>query len=297
MTAPFLDTPARRLAVVAGGTAILIALVYRTVLYWLADDWSLDGNYSHGWLVVPLALYLAWERRDRLSALPLAPSRWGLTLIAAALALLAAGTIAAETFSTRISLVLMIVGVIWFVAGARHVRTLWFPLAFLLLMIPIPMIIFNRVAFPLQLVASEFGGRALALVDIPFFREGNLIELEQTSLNVAEACSGIRSLVSLFTLSIIYGYFTTSSVGTRVVLALSTIPIAIVTNGLRVASTGIAVHYFGSEAAEGVFHESAGMAVFVAAAGCLALVRIAVDFGVRHRAPAARLPLPTGESA
>jgi exosortase len=279
--------------------AALISLVaaYRNVLIWLIDDWNLDGNYSHGWLVVPISLYLAWERRDRLRAAARRPSLWGLALLVGSLLLLAAGTVAAETFSTRVSLIGVLVGIIWFVAGREQLKVLWFPLAFLLLMIPIPMIIFNRVSFPLQLIASEFGGRSLSLVGIPVFREGNLIELEHMSLNVAEACSGIRSLVSLFTLTVLYGYFTTPSRLTRVALAIATVPIAIVANGMRVASTGIAVHFVGPQAAEGFFHEASGSVVFIVAAGGVVLLRLLADWCWRRFGGLAVVPAMTREAA
>jgi exosortase len=142
-------------------------------------------------------------------------------------------------------------------------------LTFLLLMIPIPAIIFNQVAFPLQLLASRFGEAALQACDIPVLREGNVIVLANTTLEVAEACSGIRSLVSLLTLGIVYGYFADRRSWMRIVIALATVPIAIVANGLRVAGTGIAAHYYGPEAAHGFFHTFSGWLVFAFAFGAL----------------------------
>jgi exosortase A len=248
-------------------------LAYHNVLVWLADDWELDGNYSHGWLVVPLALYLAWERRDLLARTPLAPSRWGLALLVASLGALAAGTLAAETFVARGSIVLTVVATIWYVCGPGHVWILRFPLAFLLLMIPIPDIIFNRIAFPLQLVASDLAAQSLSAVGIPVFREGNLINLARMDLDVAEACSGIRSLISLFTLALIYGYFIERRRTIRLLLVASTIPVAILANGMRVAATGVAAHYYGAQAAEGFFHSFSGWIVFGVAALALFIIR------------------------
>ena len=132
-------------------------------------------------------------------------------------------------------------------------------------MIPIPAIIFNQIAFPLQLLASRFGELALMACRVPVLREGNVIHLANTSLEVAEACSGIRSLVSLLTLGIVYGYFTDSRLWIRVILALGTIPIAIAANGIRVAGTGIAAHYYGPQAAQGFFHSFSGWIIFIAA--------------------------------
>jgi len=152
-----------------------------------------------------------------------------------------------------------------FMFGWRHLRILAFPLLFLLLMIPLPAIVFNKIAFPLQLLASRAGEFALSSVDIPVLREGNVLVLANTSLEVAEACSGIRSLISLLTLGIVFGYLADSRGWVRTVVALSTIPVAVVSNGARVAGTGIAAHRFGPAAAQGFFHEFSGWAVFIVA--------------------------------
>jgi exosortase A len=270
-------------AVALVAVAVSFVLAYHDVLFWLMDDWDLDEEYSHGWLVVPIALYLAWERREQLARVPLRPSRWGLALLAFSLAALAAGTLAAETFVTRMSIVLTAVAAIMYVAGIEHVKILRFPLAFLLLMIPIPGIIFNRVVFPLQLVASDFGARSLAAAGIPVFREGNLINLAHMNLDVAEACSGIRSLISLFTLSLLYGYFTEPRTAVRMLLLVSTIPVAIVANGLRVAATGVAANFYGAGVAEGFFHSFSGWIVFVVAGVALLGIHRSASLLLRRR--------------
>jgi exosortase len=245
--------------------ALGFAALYRDVLVKLVRDWSQDDNYSHGFLIVPIALYFAWERRDRLMAAPLKPSLFGLAVVILSVITLAAGELGAELFLTRISILGVIAGSILFVLGWMHLRILFLPVAFLLLMIPIPAIIFNQIAFPLQLLASRFGETTLSVMQIPVLREGNVITLANTQLEVAEACSGIRSLISLLTLGIVYGYFMHPSVWVRTLLALATIPVAILANGFRVAGTGIAAHYYGPEAAEGFFHTFSGWLVFLAA--------------------------------
>jgi exosortase len=164
-----------------------------------------------------------------------------------------------------VSFIGVLAGSIWFVCGSQHLRILLFPLAFLLLMIPLPAIIFNQIAFPLQLIASQFGTSALRVCDVPVLREGNVIVLANTTLEVVEACSGIRFLISLLTLGIVYGYFLDSRLWVRLVIAASTVPIAIVANGLRVAGTGVLAHFYGAEAAEGFLHTFSGWLVFVAA--------------------------------
>jgi exosortase len=240
--------------------ALGFAALYRDVLVKLVRDWSQDDNYSHGFLIVPIALYFAWERRDRLMAAPFKPSLLGLAVVILSVIILAAGQLGAELFLTRISLLGVIGGSILFVLGWAHLRILFLPV-----MIPIPAIIFNQIAFPLQLLASRFGETTLAAMQIPVLREGNVITLANTQLEVAEACSGIRSLISLLTLGIVYGYFMHPSAWVRTLLALATIPVAILANGFRVAGTGIAAHYYGPEAAEGFFHTFSGWLVFLAA--------------------------------
>jgi len=240
-------------------------LLYGAVVRHLVHDWMRDENYSHGFLIVPLALYFVWERRRRLAAVAVAPSNLGLVIVLGSLGVLLAGVLGAELFLTRVSLIGLVAGSIVFLLGWRALRVLAFPVALLLLMIPIPALIFNQIAFPLQLLASQVGETALRTLDVPVLREGNVIVLANTSLEVAEACSGIRSLISLLTLGIVYGYFCDPRGGVRIAIALSTIPIAIASNGLRVAGTGIAAHYIGPEAAQGFFHTFSGWLMFVAA--------------------------------
>jgi len=262
--------------------------LYAHVLGKLGHDWATDGNYSHGFLIIPLAAYFSWQRRARLAPLPLRPANVGLVVVVGSLMVMMAGTLGAELFLARVSMIGVLAGVILFVAGWRHVRVLAFPLAFLLLMIPIPAIIFNQVAFPLQLLASEFGTQLLSAAGIPVLREGNVIVLARTSLEVAEACSGIRSLISLLTLGIVLGYFSDRRTWVRTAVALATVPIAIVTNGLRVAGTGVAAHYYGPQAAEGFLHAFSGWLMFG--------VAMAMVFGLQRAVTAVR-PIIDGGAA
>jgi len=248
------------------------ALLYWRVLAKLVHDWINDGNYSHGFLIVPLSLYFVWERRARLRSTPREPSAFGLVVVIGSLAVLLAGLMGAELFLTRTSIIGVVGGTVLFLFGWRTLRLLTLPILFLVLMIPIPAIILNQVTFPLQLLASQVGEGSLRALNVPVLREGNVIVLANVSLEVAEACSGIRSLISLLTLGIVYGYFTDARVGVRFLVALSTIPIAIASNGLRVAGTGIAAHYWGPQAAEGFFHTFSGWLMFVVAFCMLFLV-------------------------
>lgn len=263
------------------------------VVYWdtfarLIDAWIVDGNYSHGWLIIPIAAYLAWERRDQLASTPLKPSWTGLVVFFFGIAVLLAGLLASEYFLSRTSLIITLAGMIVFLFGWSHLRILAFPLAFLVLMIPLPAIVFNKIAFPLQLLASRVGESCIAAARIPVLREGNVLVLANTSLEVAEACSGIRSLVSLITLGLVFGYFADSRAWVRTLIVLSTIPVAILSNAARVAGTGILAHYYGPGAAEGFFHEFSGWMMFlVAFLMILALQRLILRF-----APAAPKPSP-----
>jgi exosortase len=231
----------------------------------LVRDWAHDENYSHGFLIVPLAVWFAWRQRERLRAARVRPAGVGLLVICGALALIIVGQLGAELFLTRVSLIVMLAGAILFLHGWQHLRILAGPLLFLLLMVPLPAILFNQIAFPLQLLASRLGTAGIQACAVPVLREGNVIVLADTSLEVAEACSGIRSLVSLLTLGILYGYFTDPRPWTRAIIALSTIPIAIAANAARVTGTGVLAHYYGPEAAHGFFHTFSGWLVFVVA--------------------------------
>jgi exosortase len=253
---------------IAAGFVLLAACfgyLYHHVITKLVHDWYIDENYSHGFLIIPIALYFVWERRNRLKEAARASSGWGLVIVLTSLAALLAGILGSELFLTRISMLGTIAGILLFLYGWDHLRILLFPIGFLLLMIPIPAIIFNWIVFPLQLLASRFAEMALMTAQIPVLREGNVIRLANTNLEVAEACSGIRSLISLLTLGIVYGYFTDSRRWVRMILVVGTIPIAIAANGIRVAGTGIAAHFYGEEAALGFLHTFSGWIIFIAA--------------------------------
>jgi exosortase len=279
------------------GLLISFAVLYRNVIAKLVYDWGHDDNYSHGFLIVPIALYFAWERRQRLLDAARQPSAFGLIVLLGSVLTLFAGILGAELFLTRVSIVGVVAGTVLYVLGWRHLRILAVPIAFLLLMIPIPAIIFNQVAFPLQLVASRFGETTLNLWGIPVLREGNVIILANTTLEVAEACSGIRSLVSLLTLGIVYGYFTDPRGWVRVTVTLATVPIAIVANGLRVAGTGVAAHYYGGQVATGFLHTFSGWAVFLLAFTFLIAVMRAVQTLAPLRAPSLAPIAPVAQVA
>jgi exosortase len=249
-----------------------LAILYRDVVPELVRAWGTDDNYSHGYLIAPIAAYLAWERRHKFLAAPAGSSLFGLVVVLGSVLVLALGVLGVELFLTRVSLIGMLGGITLFLFGWARLRVLVFPLAFLILMVPLPAIVFNQIAFPLQMIASQFGEVVIRMAGIPVLREGNVLVLANITLEVAEACSGIRSLISLLTLAIVFGYVGDSRQWARVMIALSSIPVAVIANGARVAGTGIAARYYGAAAAEGFFHEFSGWLVFIAAFAMMLLI-------------------------
>jgi exosortase len=192
------------------------------------------------------------------------------------------GVYGAELFLTRISLVMLLGGLIWTLAGGEMLRELRFALLVLLLGIPWPKVIYNQITFPLQILASKLASAALPLFGVPVMRDGNIIQLPSMPLEVAEACSGIRSLMSLFTAAVFYGYFLEPSVTRRVILALAAIPIAVMANGARIVGTGLAVQYWDPEKALGFFHEFSGWLIFVFSLILLYLLHSAMNLARRR---------------
>jgi exosortase len=253
------------------GVVLLLASVvlYADVLVRLGRQWWTDPNFSHGFIVPLFSLFLVWQMRNQLAELAVEPAWTGLLLIAAALALLIVGALGAELFLSRLSVVVVLAGLVVQMLGWNWFRALSFPLGVLLLMIPLPAIVFNQIAFPLQLMASQFATGLLRLCGVPVLREGNIIVLPSMSLEVVQACSGIRSLVSLVTLAVIYGYFLESRWTWRTVLAVSAIPIAVVANAVRIMGTGLLGQYWDPDKAEGFFHTFSGWVIFVVSLGLL----------------------------
>jgi exosortase len=237
--------------------------LYGRLLVDLSYTWHADGDYSHGLLILPLVGYFAWKRRAVLAATDRKPAVAGLVLVVISLGVMLIGTAGVEFFLMRTSALGVVIGAILFLAGWKWLRALAFPISLCLLLIPPPPVIFYQIALPLQLMATKFGVAILQLTRIPVLREGNVIVLAQTTLEVTEACSGIRSLISLFSLAVLYAYTATPRNGQRMAIAFSSIPIAIIANGLRIAGTGVAAQIVGPGAATGFFHSFSGWTVFM----------------------------------
>jgi exosortase len=248
------------------GIAVALALaVYGPILYYMVLHWNAVADYSHGFLIAPLAVYFAWERKPKLMRAPIEPSWWGLVPLALSTLTLVVGRLGVELMNMRVSFVLALIGIVLLLLGRHVFRILAFPLFFLFLMVPLPQSLVNVVAFPLQLTAADWAVDLLYQMQIPALREGNIIHLPATTLFVAEACSGLRSLMALVTLGVVFAYFFRKSWGERILIVFSAIPIAIVVNAMRVTITGILTYRFGEAAAEGAVHEFQGLITFGAA--------------------------------
>jgi exosortase len=264
--------------------AVLSAItlwLYWSILFHLIGQWWHNPNFSHGFFVPLFSGLVLWQERNRLTQLPLRPSWGGLVITAIAMSTLVVGQLGAELFLSRSSLLILLAGVIVLFCGWAYFRAVLFPWAFLILMIPIPAIVFNQITFPLQLLASRMAGRILPVLGVPVLREGNVINLPAMALEVAEACSGIRSLMSLVALAIIYGYLMEKRIWVRWILALASVPIAVAANSVRIIGTGLLVQYWDPDKAEGYFHASWGWIIFVISLLMLYALHGLINLGLR----------------
>lgn len=249
----------------------LIFACYLPILIRLVAQWSSDEDMSHGFFVPLIAGFIVWRKRASLMATKAEPSRWGLLLVAWGAVQMTLGVLGTDLFTSRTAFLITLIGVIWTLGGKPFLKKLAFPLALLFLMIPIPGVIYNQITFPLQIIASKFAEWALDTMNIPVLRDGNVLDVDGHALSVVEACSGIRSLLTLTFMALVYGYFFEKRVWVRTVLFFSVIPVAIVANGSRVTITGI-LSMFKPELAEGFFHEATGMFLFFADMAILILL-------------------------
>jgi exosortase len=243
---------------------VLTSILYAPILKQLVLQWWTDPDYTHGFFVPLVSGYVLWHQRVRWVKSEFKPSNFGFLVMVGGVVLLLGGSLGAELFTSRFSLLVLLVGMVLFLAGWKRLRAVSFPLGFLILMIPIPVIIYNQITFPLQLLASRVATSWLELMQIPVLRDGNVLILPNYSLEVVEACSGVRSLMALISLAIAYGYLVDSRRWVRYALAVLMVPIAVVSNAVRIMGTGVLTYHFGPEAAEGFFHEFSGWIIFLA---------------------------------
>lgn len=283
-----------------------LAFLYAGVLVKLFNDWWTDENYSHGLLIPFVIGFIVWSESGPLKKAVSEPRIFsGLTVVLTALVMLLAGTLGAELFLQRISLVVLLVGAVVYFFGARILPLLVAPFLLLLFSIPVPQIIFNKIAFPLQLYASQAAVWGIRLLAIPTVRKGNVIEIlpqgasSVIALEVVEACSGIRSLMTLVSLALVLAFFTRektfdAEAGWKgllksfdfwrmTALMLAAVPIAVLTNSARVALTGAATFYYGKRALSDFWHDLSGWLVYLAALILLIAVNGILKFLTRRR--------------
>ncbi len=248
---------------------LVLALIYFPVFVELWDDWERDSNYSHGFLVPLVSLFLLWKKRRELSQIPAKLSPFGLAIIAAGLFLLIVGTAGAEYFSVRLSFVALIFGLVWYFGGDKLAKSAAVPIWYLVLAIPVPYVIYFAMAFPLQLLATKATVVLLHLMGLPSIRQGNIIHLPGYSLEVVEACSGLRSLMSLLALSGVYAYLTQKTKLRKFILFASAVPIALVANIFRIIITALGAYLISPKMAEDFLHELSGLVVFIISFICL----------------------------
>jgi exosortase len=265
----------------------LSVIMYGPVLSSLARQWWDDPNYGHGFFVPMFAAYILWRERNRWSVMHRRANNFGLAIMLSAVGLLILGMLGAELFTTRVSLVFLIAGIIVFLAGWRALRSVAFPVGYLVFMIPLPAIIYYQLTFPLQLWASRLGANGLTALGVHTIRHGNLLILPNVTLEVVEACSGVRSLLSLLAAVVAYGYLAEPSVWKRCVLVVSTVPIVILSNGLRLVATGALSFFFGPGVDSGMVHMVVGLAFFV-----LAFLSILLIHALLRRLPGQQMPEP-----
>lgn len=255
----------------AAVTGALAVLVFFPILRFMVKHWSDQADYSHGFIVAPLAVYFALERRKKLRRTPIEPSWWGLLPLAIGAASLMVGRLGVELMTMRAAFVFTLIGLNILLLGIPIFRVLAFPLLFLFLMVPLPQSLVNVIAFPLQLLAADMAVQALQFFELPVLREGNIIHLPTTQLFVAQACSGLRSLMALGTLGVVFAYFFRKTWTDRLILVASTIPIAVLVNAFRVWLTSLLTLRWGQDMAGGVVHQTEGFFTFGLAFGLLLL--------------------------
>ncbi len=238
-------------------------LLYYRVIHNLVIDWTIDDNFSHGFLIPVISAYLIWQEREKLKSIPIHPSNLGLLLLAGSLIFFIITNIGAELFTMRFSMLMVMLSAAVFLAGWTIARVLFFPIMYLAFMIPVPAIIWNKISFPLQLFATKLAVFVIKLFNITVYGEGNIIYLANMTLEVVDACSGLRSLVSMLALSAAFARISNHSLIKKWVLFFSAVPIAIFVNIVRLTITAILSVYLGEKAAEGFLHEASGILIFI----------------------------------
>lgn len=228
----------------------------------LVGAWFNHGDNSHGILVPFISLFFIWQKRDELKLARMSSSNFGALILMASMFLYLLGLASGTEIISRTMIVFSLIGLLLFNLGKEVVKILVFPLLFLLFMIPVPVAVQSALAFPLQLFATKISYLFIQALSIPVYQEGNVLFFTEAQLEVAEACSGIRSIAAFTVLSVVFAYLLDKGWGRRIVLLASAIPLALFTNIVRITGTGILAHFYGSRIADSFLHEFSGLLVF-----------------------------------
>lgn len=249
--------------------AVLLGIIYSNGIAYMVHKWYADENYGHGFFVPLISLYLIWQQRHRLREKRLQGSWWGVPVLLIGVGLYFIGELATIYVVVHLSLWVVLIGLTLAAIGGEGMRIITFPLFYLLAMIPLPDFLYQGLSGWLQLVSSALGVGCLQIIGVTAFREGNVIDLGPIQLQVVEACSGLRYLFPLAALALICAYLFREKLWKRVLLFLSSFPIAIFLNGFRIGMTGLLVDLYGTQTAEGFFHSFSGWLLFVSSLSIL----------------------------
>ncbi len=241
---------------------LFIAIYYPALQRLVFTDWTREG-YSYAYLVPFVVLYLFWEKREEWTAIPPSASWKGLIPLLLGICLFWIGELAGEFYTVYISLWLVLVGLFWIHHGWQRLKRVWFAFFFILTMFPVPQFIHTKLTLNLRLISSRLGVNIIQASGLPAYREGNIIDMSFAKFQVVEACSGLHSLISLFVLGLLLVYFFNTHIWKRIFLLLSTVPISILANSMRIAMTAFIFKYWGPEMAQGFFHLFSGFLIFI----------------------------------
>jgi exosortase len=251
--------------ILLGAGFVLLLVLYLPVLTKLVDQWLTDPNYRHGIVIPFISALIFWRKRNELrSAAPGGGNVLGFLCISAAVVFLIGGTAASELFTARLSLPLFLIGASLFLMGRSFTVRAAFPLLFLFMMIPLPYIIYYKISFPLQLMSARLSAALIGVLQVTVIRKGNIILLPNYALEVVAACSGLRSMMTMLTLALIFAYFLDFSKARKVILIACAVPAAIVANTIRLTVTAIGAYAVSIDFADGALHHLSGLIVFLA---------------------------------
>lgn len=260
----------------------VVGLVYFDIIKYMVEIWSIDDNYSHGFLVPLVSGFFFWNAREEIARTLAKPAGWGLLVVLLGVIQLVLGGLASEYFTQRTSIVVVLAGAVIYSVGWEAFKAMRLSILYLLLMVPIPAIIYDSMTMPLKLLVTKVSVKGLLVLGYPVMSEGNIIVLPNVTLEVADACSGLRSLMSLIALSVAFAYISQKKTWKKWLLIFSALPVAVFTNILRVFFTGILAKHYGRAAAEGFFHEFAGFMVFFVAMVLMAILGAILKIGEKR---------------